>query len=455
MPSNSLTWKHLRQTFVLSIPIVLGQLSIMGMQLTDTVMVAPLGADALAASAIANIIFITVCVFGMGILSILTPQIANAKVKLKYWRTNLLLTNALYLAIVLGVFSWLVNVLICYNFHWLAQPIEVERLAIPYLKVLSASALPLILFIAIRSFTDGLSLVMPGMIISLVGIGVNIILNLLFLNGYWGAPKMGIDGSALATLLTRWAMFLVLLGWIFFAKQTRPYIADFSIFRIRKGVIFKFLRLGMPIGAQSIFEVGAFTVSSVMIGWLGVAPLAAHEIGISMSSATYMVSFGFAIASSILVGGAYGNQKHEMRNYGNSALILVILWMGLAGLSFVLTPNFWVACFIKENDTQEVFKIASSLMILAGLYQLADGVQCVALGILRGMEDTKIPSVFSFVAYWVIGLPLGYVLAFWLKLGVQGVWIGLSCGLLLIAISLTLRFYWLVNKKMKIIDNTK
>lgn len=437
----------LRETFLLSFPIMLGQLGITLVGVADSIMVADVSVPALGAVGIANGLFFVICVVGVGTIYVVSALISASEAQNKFEKCHLWLTNTLFIAVVLGVLSWLVLAFLAYNFAWFQQTKQVELLVRQYLYIVAPSALPLLLFVAVRNFTDGLSAPLPAMYMAFFGFFCNVFLNWLWIYGKWGFPAMGIAGAAYATLVTRMLMFVGLLAWALSATEFKRYLVGFSYFNIRRAFVAKILRIGLPAGVQLFFEVGAFSGAAVIVGWLGENELAAHQIALSLSSVTYMVSLGLSIASSILVGSAMGaRNRANIKRYGTASLIAVTGFMTFMGVVFVCFPSFWVYLFLSDIKSPQVIPIAVNLIILMGLYQLADGMQCVGLGNLRGMEDTKTPTLVTFIAYWLIGIPCSYVFAFTFGWGVEGVWIAISIALFFVALMHNWRFYARASK---------
>lgn len=437
--------QDIRSTLELSYPIVVAQIGLVMMGVTDNLMVGGLGASPLAAAGIANAIFFFVAVVGIGVLSIVSPLVAAARSQQNYERCSLLLTNSIRIATWVALFSIGLIFLASYHFYLFKQEPEVEALTIRYLNLLGISVWPMFIFLAVKSFSDGLSLTKPAMHVSFVCFFLNILLNWVLIYGKWGLPALGLEGAGIATLLSRVLMAVGVVLYVFKSNKIRAYLPNFSLKNYHKEISYKILQLGLPAGMQYVFEVGAFAGASIMIGWLGTNQLAAHQIGINLASVTYMIAAGFAAAGSIKVGDAWGERSREkVLRFGTTAIILTGAFMSLSCLIFITGNEFLVHLYIDEG---EVVQIAASLLIIAGFFQLSDGVQCVALGALRGLEDVNIPTIITLFAYWVVGLPLGYYLAFNLKMDVDGVWFGLSAGLTISAIFQTSRFYLLTRQK--------
>jgi len=267
---------------------------------------------------------------------------------------------------------------------------------------------------------------------------VNAFTNWLLIFGNWGFPALGLDGAGWATFASRIFMALALMIFVMNNKFFKQYDVSFHFRSINWPVIKKILSLGLPSGIQYFFEVGAFSFAVIMVGWLGTKQLAAHQIAINLASISFMAVLGISVAGSIRVGNAVGRKDiAETRRAGFTASLLGASIMLFAGIIFILFRNYLPTLYVND---EVVISYASSLLIIAALFQISDGTQAVGIGILRGLTDVKIPTAITFIAYWIVGLPVGYLLGFNFGMGVQGVWIGLLLGLTTSAILLTLRF---------------
>jgi MATE family multidrug resistance protein len=273
---------------------------------------------------------------------------------------------------------------------------------------------------------------------------VNIFLNYALIYGHFGLPAMGLQGSAWATFISRVFMALAIVGIVYYHKQFIRYRQIFELGRYSSSLFRNMLNLGIPSGVQFIFEVAAFDFSLVMMGWLGTHVQAAHQIAINMATVTYMTTAGLASAATIRVG--YFAGSHDVKNLRTSAyslLSMALVLMFVFAVVFITARHYLPSLYVEE---QNVIDVASGLMIIAGLFQLADGTQVVCASALRGLQDVKVPSLFILVSYWVVGLPLGYIFTFSLGLGPAGVWWGLCIGLTLTAIAMFLRLKQKIQK---------
>jgi len=275
---------------------------------------------------------------------------------------------------------------------------------------------------------------------------LNIILNYLLIYGKFGFPELGLLGAGIATLIARTAMAIVMMVYVLTSKRFAPYLSGLGIKNLDLKIIKDLLRIGVPAGFQFVFEVGAFSMAAIMMGWINASTQAAHQIAINMASISYMTVSGLGAAAAIRVGNQLG-----MKNYKTmKKAVLTLIAMGTAlmvvfAIVFILGKDLLPLLY---NDKAEVIKVASSLLIIAALFQISDGVQVISLGGLRGMKDVKIPTLITFLAYWVVALPLGYVLAFKYNYGADGIWFALFLGLTIAAIWVFFRFIRLANKQI-------
>ncbi len=418
---------HIKRIIPLAMPIIIGYLGIMSMGIVDNIMIGHLGATWLAAASLGNALFSLLMILGLGATFALSPLIAAAFSSGDKDECSALLHNGLWLfsltAIVIMFMLWGLELLI----PRMGQEEEVARLSASYLHIVSWSMLPLMLFQTYRQFTDGLSRTRPAMYMLLLANGVNILFNWVLIYGHWGFPALELDGAALSTLITRVFLALSLFIFVGLRKEFR----DFKPTRIRlkwhRRLIVKLLSLGIPSGFQAFFEIAAFSAMAVIIGWLGAEALAAHQIALSLASLTFMLVLGISSAASIRVGAEFGRPGHgDIRVAGFSSVMLGAIIMAVNGLLFIIFRAELVTLFIDDPAVQ---RIAEQLLIIAAAFQIFDGIQAVAVGILRGIQDVKVPTMITFVAYWIINIPLGYLFGFTLDLGVEGVWYAFVLGL--------------------------
>lgn len=443
--SKSVMRREIFETIKLSIPIIIAQLGVILMGVTDNLMVGRfLGAVPLGAAGLATSLSFLVTSIGFGGLGVIAVLISQAKGQNDTAEIGRLFRAGLYVAILMSIVLGLVGMAIGMNMDALGQTPEVARLAEPFMYYLSISTLPLLIFVAARQLADGLSYTRVAMIVTVSALCFNALVNWLLINGIWIFPKMGLNGAAAGTLLSRIYMAVAILVYIYKTKHFSRYLV--AARRVSTELVVKILRLSVSVGFQFFFEVAAFSLAVVMIGWLGESQLAAHQIAINLASTTYMMATGIASAGAIRVGRAFGEQQPKnVRSAGTAAFVLVAAFMGVWCITFLTASDFLVSLYLKDNP--EVTQIAATLMIYAGFFQLSDGIQATGLGTLRGVSDVNVPTIITLIAYWGISLPLSYVLAFTFQMDVEGIWIALSAGLTFSAVFLTIRFYRLVRLK--------
>ncbi len=429
---------HFKKTFALALPVCFSQLGHIFVGVTDAAFVGQIGSNEQAAVSLAGSLYIIVLVFGLGISIGVTPLVAEADAEKDIEKNRSLLKNSLLVNILSSVVLFLLLLTASPLLYHLDQAPHVVELAIPFLNVMILSMIPLALFSALKQFIEGLSFTKAAMVISLFANLLNILLNYLLVFGHWGFPEMGLMGSCWASFIARIIMALVMFLYVFIHRDFKSYRRKFNEVKVSWDLSKKILAIGIPSGLQWVFEIGAFSFSAIMIGWIGAKQQAAHLIAISLAAVTYMIASGVGAAVTVRVGNHLGlKDKEGIRTAGFSALIMVLCFMFFSAVMFIAFKNILPAFFSIEN---EVKNIASSLLVIAALFQLWDGIQVVALGALRGLKDTTWPTIITLIAYWAIGLPASYLLAFKLSWGVQGVWWGLSFGLFIAALLLFTRF---------------
>ena len=435
---------HIKENFHLAYPVMLSNLGHVLMGFTDNIMVGHVGATELAAAGLATVAFNVLLLFGIGVSYAITPLVAEADGKkddrgmVETLRHGLIINviNALLLAGVVYVGKRVL--------YHIGQPQEVIDKSIPFLSIITFSLIPVLIFQTFKQFAEGLSNTRVAMIIMVGSNVVNVLLNYMLIYGHGGFPAMGLVGSGWATFSSRVFMALAIAGYIYFAPEFRRFRGGFVLGNYSRALFSKMLHIGVPSGAQFIFEVAAFDFSLVMMGWLGTKTQAAHQIAINLATISYMTTAGLAAAATIRVSYFLGrNDVKNMKRAAYTLLGMALVFMSACALGFVFGRHWLPALYV---DDAEVLRIAASLMIIAGLFQLSDGTQVVCISALRGLQDVKTPSLFIFIAYWIIGLPLGYGLAFKAGFGSSGIWLGLSIGLTLTALAMFFRLRLLMNR---------
>ncbi len=429
---------HIKETIKLAYPIVIGQLGFIMMGVVDSIMVGDLGAAPLAGASLGNSLFILVFIIGLGVAMSVTPLIAILVGANRFSECGIYFRQSFAVNITLGFILMCITFFCSNLFEHLNQPQDVAELASSYTKIIALSIMPAMLFHTYKQFIEGFSIMKPAMIIAIAANLINVFANWIFIYGNLGMPALGLDGAGWATFSSRVFMVIAIIFYVKKKEYFRQFDVSLNFRNLNLTVIKKILSIGLPSGFQYFFEVGAFTLAVMMIGWLGTNQLAAHQIAINLASITFMVVLGISAAGGIRVGNAVGKQDiTEVRRAGFTALALGALVMFTAGLIFISLNNFLPTLYIHDI---EVIRIASSLIIIAAIFQVSDGIQGVGIGILRGLTDVKIPTIITFIAYWVMALPIGYVLGFIFNFGVEGIWIGLLLGLTASATMLTIRF---------------
>ena len=431
---------HLRPTLLLAYPVVLSQLGHVLVGVCDSVMVGRTGKLPLAAVGLGVSVTTPLLVLGLGISMGAVPRVAAANGRGDAAQLGRLLVGTVWLNALVGLalvgFSQLLPLLL----PLLKQAPEVVALATPWVRVVGWSLLPLMVFQGFREWAEGLGLTKQAMQLSIAGNVVNALLCYALIFGHFGAPALGLMGAAWATVIARVGMAVLMAQFVLRAKALRTRRPATAAMWLQPGLteLRGQLALGLPIGAQMMLEVGAFSASLWMIGWLGTTPQAAHQIAINVASVTYMAATGIAAAATIRVGSLRGGgHLAEARQAGFAAYWLAFGFMGAMGLLLLALRHVIPAFY---NDDPLVVAQAATLLTIAAAFQVSDGLQVVGLGALRGLEDVKVPSVVALLAYWAVALPLGYALGFELKLGAPGVWLGLLAGLSTVAVVLLLRF---------------
>lgn len=438
-------WRHeVRPTLALALPIMAGMVSQTLMGLLDTIMVGRVGVVPLAAASFVIAVGHLPLVFGLGSLSciaVLTSQAYGAR---KPAEAGEVLRHGLVMSVAMGLLAMLSMFALHPFLDRLGQPPEVVAAAGNFLLIFGVSLLPALIAHGGKQFSDSLNHPWWPTFVMFGGVLLNVFLNWILIYGNWGAPALGLEGAGWATLIARTVMALVMIVYVARAPAMRVFHPPrwrtaFSGERFRQ-----MFHVGWPVGAQHFFEVSAFAAGAVMMGWISADAIAAHQIAISCAAMTFMSALGIGAAACIRVGHAYGaGQFLRTRRIGFSAVTLAATLMGAFGVMFAVAGKPIAGLFI-ESPT--VIALAAQLLIVAAVFQIADGVQVTALSALRGLSDVRAPAVIAVVAYWFVALPVGYGLAFYAKLGAVGLWIGLASGLSAAAIGLAWRFHLQTHK---------
>ncbi|MEH6619006.1 MATE family efflux transporter [Maribacter arcticus] len=445
--------KEFRYNIKLSVPVILGMLGHTFVQLADNIMVGQLGTAELAAVSLGNSFVFIAMSLGIGFSTAITPLVAEADGASNKKDAKSALKHGLVLCTVLGLTLFGLILLSKPVMHIMNQPVEVVALALPYLDLVAFSLVPLIIFQAFKQFSEGLSQTKYPMYATIGANIINIILNYLLIFGNFGFPEMGVVGAAIGTLVSRIIMVFYLWFILKRKEKFKYYVTGFNFAKIEKKVMKKIIELGFPSSLQMFFEVGIFTSAVWLSGVLGKNAQAANQIALNLSSMTFMFGMGLGIAAMIRVGNQKGLTNFtELRRIAQSIFLLTFLLEIFFAILFLLGRYWFPSLYLDINDVAnitdntEVIVIAAELLLVAAFFQISDGIQVVVLGALRGLQDVKIPTVITFISYWLIGFPVSFYLCLYTDLKSTGIWIGLLTGLTASAIMLYLRFNYLTKK---------
>lgn len=427
------------KTLKLAGPIILGELAQMALALIDTAMVGSVSYKQLAAAALVMSVVNIPFVLGIGMTMSVSQMVAMAHGRNDAQKVSHYLFNGFLLCAFTGILITLgleCSKNILFN---LKQDPEVAQMAVPFLRIISLSIIPMMFFMTLKQFTDGLEYTRTAMTLSLIALPLNAFLNWLLIFGNWGFPRMELVGAAWGTLITRTLIFIALTLVVFKHKTFRRYMAaSRTSWKFSWETTKELLRIGIPSSLQAGMEVGVFAVSAILVGTIGAVEQAAHQIAMNCAAFTFMVSMGLAQGGAIRVSNAYGrNDWRHILNIGKSSMLTALIYGIICFIIFILFNGILPQIF---NDNIAVISLASYLLIFAAIFQISDATQAVSIGLLRGAKDVKVPTLLVGIAYWVVGLPVGYFLAFHAGMDAPGIWTGLIIGLSLVSIFLSIRF---------------
>ncbi len=439
MGSAHTAWRReLGAMVALAVPVVLSELGWMAQGVVDTIMVGRLGPAAIGAVALGNAVCYTPSLFGIGLLLGLDTLVAQAYGRKDYDGCHRWLAQGIYLALLVAPLVMAAVWLASFGYARFGIGAEVAGPAASYLRILNWGTLPLLIYGGSRRYLQGVGQVR---VVTVTFVGANLLNwlgNWVLIYGKWGAPRMGVDGSALSTVLSRLFMAVALVGfaWRYERKRGHPLFRHWAGPSLAK--IKQLVRLGAPAAGQIVLEVGAWNGATLAAGWLTPVALATHQIALNYASITYMVPLGVSAAAAVSVGHAVGaGDAERVRRAGWLALGLGTSFMLLAAVVFLAAPGPLIALYTTDA---RVMAVGPGLLLLAAAFQIFDGIQTVSTGALRGLGETRAPMLANLVGYWVLGLPLGLTLCFVLKWGIYGLWIGLTLALVVIALTLLLRW---------------
>ena len=433
---------HLRAVAKLGLPLVLSNLAMFAIHITDSIMLGWYDVRALAASTIAGTMLFVVFIVGAGFAQAVTPMVAEAVEEDDEIRVRRVTRMGIWLSIIYGAvvmipFFWSEDILIA-----MGQEPEVASLAHQYLLIVLFQMIPMLIVMTMKSFLAALehtAIILWGTVATAL---LNVVINYALIFGNWGFPELGIRGAAIASLTVTLVTVVILFAYALI--KLPQYRLLQNVWRSDAEIMGQVYRLGWPIGLTSLAEGGLFSASAVMMGWIGALPLAAHGVAIQLASLTFMFHIGMSQAATVRAGRALGRgDELGLRRGGVAAIGLsmafAVFTMGL----FLIVPELLISGFIDPDDPARdtIMTIGVALLAMAALFQVVDAVQVMALGLLRGVQDTAVPMVMATISYWIIGLPVSYVLAFTLGMGPVGLWLGLVVGLAIASVLLMWRFW--------------
>lgn len=432
--------REVRPTMGLAFPIMAGMLAQMLMGLADTVMVGRVGVVPLAAAAFVNAMAHLPLVFGIGLLSSISVLGAQAFGAQRSRDAGEVLRHGLVMATAAGAVTALSLAALRPHLHRFGQPPEVVEAAGPYLILFGASLFPALVGHGLKQFSEAMNRPWAPNFIMLGGVLLNVFLNWILIYGNWGAPALGLEGAGWATLIARSVMALGLLLYVTGALVLQAFQPVRWCAALDPQWWRGLLRLGWPAGAQHFLEVSAFVFAALMMGWVSADAIAAHQIAITCAATTFMFPLGIALAACIRVGHAWGaGQRARLRRIGFVGIALAALVMGCFALLLAVAGEPIARLFVGSPG---VVALAAQLLLVAAVFQVADGVQVAALCALRGVTDVRVPALIAVLSYWLVAVPMAYALAFPGKQGAVGIWIGLATGLGAAALALAWRFHW-------------
>ena len=438
--------REFSKTFKIALPLIISNIAQVGLGLIDSAMIGAVDYKQLAASSLVLNVIAIPQIVGMGMAIAVSPMTAIANGQKNIFKASQVLFNGLLLTTTVAIL--IVLALVSTNqilFH-LGQDKDVAAYAVLFYKLIAWSLIPMLMFMSVKQFCDGLEYTKTAMTLSLISLPLNAFLNWIFIYGRFGFARMELAGAGLGTLITRILIAAAMIVIVFRHSLFSKYIAmRHEAWKVDIKTWRELLYIGVPTSLQYGLEVAAFSVSGIMIGWLGATSQAAHQIALNLATATFMAATGLALAGSIRVSNAYGRgEKLLLRRIGLSTVSGGLIYGTVCGILFIV---FRKALPLLFTNNLEVAAVSSSLLVFAALFQISDATQSIGVGLLRGIKDVKLPTAFVAIAYWLIGIPVGYFLSFVLKMGASGIWLGFVTGLTASAVLLNARFL----KKSKVV----
>tara|TARA_R110002072_G_scaffold32632_1_gene99342 strand:+ start:596 stop:1921 length:1326 start_codon:yes stop_codon:yes gene_type:complete len=426
----------------MGLPLIGGHLGQVAIGVTDTVMVGWYSVEGLAAVTLASTYFFVLLIFGSGFAWGVMPMVAafdaqGDEVGLRRATRMGLWLSLGFALLALPLFIWSRPIM-----GLMGQEPELAEMVRQYLMIAGWGIIPALLVMVLKSYLAALERTQVVFWITIFSAMVNVLANYVFIFGNWGAPELGVRGAAIASLTSHSASLLAVVVYVLKAMPEHQIFV--RLWRPDWEMLARVFRLGLPIGVTGLSEVGLFAASAVMMGWLGTIALAAHGIALQLASITFMIHLGISNVATIRAGNALGRRDPAHLVRGAIAATTMSLLVAAATIvGFVLWPEPLIDAFMQSEEParDQILAVGAGLLAMAALFQLVDGAQAVALGLLRGVQDTKVPMILAGISYWLVGIPVSYLLGFTMGLNGIGVWLGLVVGLGVAALLLNARFW--------------
>ncbi len=418
------------------------------MGFADTLMLGKFGTIEMSAASFGNAVFFQLSIFGIGLLYAVGTLISIVDGEKEAFKSILIFKSSIVVVVIISIITYLLNLVLLEHISIFGQTEQVSLLGGQYLKIVNYSTPIIFLFYCGKQMMDGLSQTKIAMYITFLGLVLNVFFNWVLIFGNLGFSKMGLEGAAWATNISRFIMTILMLSAAWFHPMTK----QFKKMQLpKKSYVIEIFKLGIPIGLTFFFEIAAFSLGLIMAGWVSENSLAAHQISINLASITYMFITGLAAATTIIIGNFYGAK--DLQGIIRTAKLSFWVTIGIELVFALLMILFFMQIPLVYTKDAEVILIAQSLIILAAFFQVSDGLQAVGAAVLRGIKDTKITSFIAFISYGIIMIPGAYYLGFVKKTGVEGIWYAFIIGLTFAAIVLLLRFYYKIKNKLIVFEN--
>ena len=445
--------KEFSYNLKLAYPVIIGMIGHTLVGFVDNAMVGQLGTSELAAISLGNSFVFLAMAFGIGFSTAITPLIAESDAKKNKSNTKSILSNGILVCIFLGAVLMIIVLIAKPIIYYMGQSEEVVNLAYPYITLVAISLFPLIIFQSFKQFSDGLSFTKIAMISTVIANLINVVINYILIYGKFGFPKLELVGAGIGTLISRVIMVLIIIYLIKSNPKINQYLDNLFSLKYSYIITKKIINLGYPSALQMMFEVGFFISGIWVCGIIGINYQAANQIALNLSSLTFMVALGLSVAATIRIGNQKGlNDYKNLKRIAISIFLITILIELIFALIFIIFSDLLPWLYLENNnnfDVLETVSLASKLLIIVALFQIFDGIQIVAQGALRGIQDVKIPSMICFLSYIIFGVPIMIYLGLYTNLKATGVWIGFLIGLIIASILLSIRFFNKCNNEIK------